>query len=127
MTHPSKSPTRWDGYLAFLYLMSQDRFRFQSDGKAVALDGPDPKLAARTNRNGYRRIPFRFQGRRYEIMEHVAFWIHSKGFPPRGLQVNHRNLDRSNGSLDNLDLKTQGGNIKHAARLRKAGVAGGKR
>lgn len=124
MTHPSKARDRWAPYLAFLWRVERGDFRFNTLGHACARG----KLAARPNRNGYRRIPFRLAGIRYEVMEHVAFWIwwHGK-LPPRGLQVNHIDLDRSNGRLGNLELIGQSGNLKHAARMRKAGHVGGKR
>lgn len=119
MIPPSKAPNRWIPYLAFLWLLGVGKYTFDVFGRARK----NGKLAARTNRNGYRRIPFRLAGNRYEVMEHVAFWIwFHRSFPPRGLQINHKDLDRQNGQAHNLELVTQSGNIKHriAARRRAA-------
>lgn len=123
------------GYVAFLHLVSIGKFAFAPTGRAFrwALLKPGSFVhqaveVGRANRNGYRRIPFRFLGHRFEIMEHVAYFIHKKGIWPTGeLQVNHKDLDRSNGTIENLELMTQSENMKHSAAARKAGKKGGKR
>lgn len=92
--------------------------------------GKQFKRAGRPNRNGYMRIPFRFRGRRYEIMEHWAVWLYCGGkWPPPGskLQLNHKDLDRANNRLDNLELVTQSVNIRHARKARQMGKKAGKR
>lgn len=135
------------GYVAFLHLVAVGRFGFTNAGRAIRwaytdnsiwkIDGPsnvkrsrvqEAVEVGRANRNGYRRIPFRFLGHRFEIMEHVAYFIHKKGIWPTGeMQINHKDLDRSNGTIDNLELMTQSENIKHANAARRAGKKGGKR
>lgn len=88
------------------------------------------KRAARPNRNGYMRVPFRFRGQRYEIMEHWAVWLYcGHPWPPVNskLQLNHKDGNRWNNHIDNLELVTQSDNLKHAHRMRKAGHPGGKR
>jgi hypothetical protein len=131
-------------YLALLHLCSDntkwavasrvgDRF---PDGLAAVVPGiyrysvrqAAWRLASRPNRNGYLRVPFRFNGRRYEAMEHIFLFIWSYGvWPTRGRQVNHRDLNRRHNDADNLELMTQSQNLKHAARLRRAGIKGGTR
>lgn len=125
------------GYVAFLHLISIGKFTFTPNGRAIRLakaEWPSKSqiqcavYVGRANRNGYRRIPFRFLGHRFEIMEHVAYFIHKKGIWPTGeMQVNHKDLDRSNGTIDNLELMTQSENIKHANAARRAGKKGGRR
>ena len=124
------------GYVAFLHLVSIGRFAFTPSGRAIRWRMVAPEVSniaeaiqvGRANRNGYRRIPFRFLGHRFEIMEHVAYFIHRKGIWPTGeMQINHKDLDRSNGTIDNLELMTQSENMKHSAAMRKAGKKGGKR
>lgn len=125
------------GYVAFLHLVSIGKFAFTPNGQAIrwaSAEWPSKSkiqcavYVGRANRNGYRRIPFRFLGHRFEIMEHVAYFIHKKGIWPTGeLQVNHKDLDRSNGAIENLELMTQSENMKHMIAARKAGKKGGKR
>jgi hypothetical protein len=76
---------------------------------------------ARLNRNSYPRIPFRFQSIRYEVLQHIAYWIFIHGFPRRGLQIDHKDMDRANGKLDNLELVTQSVNIRRRIAAKKKG------
>lgn len=113
------------------------KFTFTPNGRAIRwakAEWPSKSqiqravYVGRANRNGYRRIPFRFLGHRFEIMEHVAYFIHKKGIWPTGeMQINHKDLDRSNGTIENLELMTQSENIKHANAARRAGKKGGRR
>ena len=125
-------------YSAFLLLVRDGYFWFNDEGRAMRRRwGPNGAglnyvavtvVASRGNRNGYRRIPFRLGGVRFEVMEHVALWIHETGKWPRaGEQVNHKDLDRGNGRLENLELVTQGENLKHAHAMRRNGARGGRR
>lgn len=85
-------------------------------------------VASKLNRNGYRRIHFNIGGRRYRIMEHIAFWIYSTGkWPKKGQQINHKNLERSCNALENLELLSASANMKHSHRMRRKGYAGGKK
>lgn len=133
-------------YAAFFHMVHHGKFEFGEDGRVSrrtwyeSILARDERIlvrglwvlkktpASRPNRNGYRRIPFRLGGQRFEVMEHVAFWIWKTGtWPRKGMQVNHKDLDRGNGRLENLELVSQGRNLRHAAEMRRNGVKGGKR
>jgi hypothetical protein len=45
---------------------------------------------------------------------HRLVWLHFKGPIPQGLEVNHKDLNKSNPRLSNLDLQTPKGNAEHA-------------
>ena len=106
------------GYAAFLLQVQSGRYRFDCDGRIFC--GRTNKPAARLNRNGYLRVPFRFAGHRFEIMAHVAHWIYQTGKWPTGkLQINHRDMRRSNNHVSNLELVTQSENIRHRIEVRR--------
>lgn len=103
-------------YLAFyFYFLGRPRLWFrQTDGRLMK----GPRIASRPNRNGYRRFAFRLFGHRYEVMEHLAHWFfHHRTLPLASktdrIQLNHKDLNRSNNSLSNLEPVTQSENIRH--------------
>lgn len=116
------------GYLAFLYLYEKRGYVCANGHVAKVMPSGAMMPLSRPNRNGYWRIPFRFNGVRYEIMEHVFNYIRTHGkWPRRGQQINHEDLNRSNNDPANLTLVSQSENLRHAAAMRRAGVRGGKR
>lgn len=121
------SRERIGAYAAFLSLVTRGAFWFDDTGRAWKPSAVASRVASRANRNGYRRVPFHLGGQRFEVMEHVAYWIWKTGKWPGKKQVNHKDLDRSNGRLENLELVTQAQNLRHAHAARKAGLKGGKR
>lgn len=50
---------------------------------------------------------------------HRLVWIAFKGQIPEGFEVNHKDLDKHNNRLDNLELLTHSDNLKHAFRILK--------
>ena len=116
-------------YSAFLMRVYKGDFSVSDSGEFYkpSLDRSQKvyvlRKIARKNRNGYLRIPFRHAGIRYEVMAHVAYWIYKTGRWPKGkLQVNHKDLDRANNHIDNLELVTQSQNIRHRIKARKKAV-----
>lgn len=58
------------------------------------------------------------QGRRsvVNMLIHRLVWLVYKGAIPDGMQINHKDGNKLNPSLDNLELVTHSGNAKHAVR-----------
>lgn len=67
--------------------------------------------ADRIENNGYRRIRF---GKRGSITAHRLVWIALRGPIPYDLEVNHRNLDKGDNRIENLELTTHLANVQHA-------------
>lgn len=65
---------------------------------------------------GYLTIRTVRDGERLICMAHRLVWQWLCGDIPEGLQVNHKNGRKDDNRLENLELVTQSGNLKHAVR-----------
>lgn len=65
---------------------------------------------------GYLRVVMGIPGRRKtcHVQGHRLVWEYSVGPIPEGMQVNHKDLDKQNNRLDNLELVDASGNIRHS-------------
>jgi hypothetical protein len=65
--------------------------------------------------HGYRIIKLRYKSKRYNIKAHVIvfLWHRKKTFDSKKI-INHRDGDKTNPRISNLELISQSGNIKHA-------------
>ena len=72
---------------------------------------------------GYHLVSFLDKDTRkiWSIGVHVLVWLKYKGSIPQGLQLNHKDLDRCNNKLSNLELVTHSGNWHHAAAAGRRG------
>ena len=61
----------------------------------------------------YRRWKSREDDRMYSIPEHRWVWEMSHGLIPDGYDVHHKDGDRHNNDLDNLELLTKAEHIEH--------------
>jgi hypothetical protein len=59
-------------------------------------------------------------GKYIKVAVHRAMWEAFVGLIPKGMEINHKNLDRADNRLDNLELLTHRENIKHAIDAYKA-------
>lgn len=69
---------------------------------------------------GYAQIPLCKDGKYTRRAVHRCVWEAFVGPIPDNLQVNHKDLNRSNNALDNLELVTRQQNMKHAIEAYKA-------
>lgn len=56
-------------------------------------------------------------GKRFSTSAHRVQWIANNGPIPEGKEVNHKDRNKANNRLDNLELVTRGENIRHAVKL----------
>jgi hypothetical protein len=65
---------------------------------------------------GYLRITIVLPGQRrtQSIMAHRVVWEWANGPIPDDLQINHKDLNKQNNRLSNLELVTASGNIQHS-------------
>ena len=66
------------------------------------------------NGTGYFQIKLRHNGKRFNRYVHRLVWTTFKGEVPDGYEINHIDHDKSNNSLDNLEL------VMHSLNLKKA-------
>ena len=62
----------------------------------------------------YKIIDFYLQGKKYSIFVHRIIWIDKHGIIPYGLELNHRDRNRSNNMVSNLEVITHYQNARHA-------------
>lgn len=113
----------------FLWLLKNPNYKFDRNGKFLELSNSGEWLhKVEENRNGYNRIFFNFLGHRFQVMEHIAYFIYKTGvWPDKNEQINHKDLNRQNNHIDNLELLSQSENLKYAYFARRNGFKGGKR
>ena len=75
---------------------------------------PKGVLASKLMRNGYYMTYAQFDKKAYYFMEHRVIWCWLKGPIPHGLVINHKDYNRANNSIDNLELMTQKENTDYS-------------
>ena len=76
---------------------------------------PAPRHRAEfRNHDGYARISGNVGGERIRALAHRLVWARSNGAIPDGMEVNHKDGDKSNNRLDNLEIVTPSQNSRHA-------------
>lgn len=74
----------------------------------------DGKLLSRQCRNKYYMLRKNYGGKEYNFMEHRVIWYFLNGSIPAGLQINHKDFDRTNNNIDNLELMTAKDNLNYS-------------
>ena len=64
--------------------------------------------------NGYYTVRKQCDGHEYNYMEHRVIWCMINGDIPDGLQINHKDFNRGNNNIDNLELMTAKENIRYS-------------
>lgn len=86
---------------------------------------PGRVMAQKKCANGYRTVSlYPAEGRQRQLLVHRLVMLAFVGSPPTGLLVNHKDGNKANNDLENLEYVTPSENIKHAYRT---GLAAGRR
>jgi len=72
------------------------------------------RLSLEYHSNGYVRVPITLQGNSRHMRVHVLVMAAFVGAKPHGYQINHKNFDKRNNRLSNLEYVTPSDNMKHA-------------
>lgn len=74
-----------------------------------------PRRAEIAKNKGYLALTLQMpDGNVRSVMAHRVIWEWSHGPIPEGLQINHKDLNKQNNRLDNLELVTNLENMKHS-------------
>jgi hypothetical protein len=87
-------------------------WRLTSNGKPI-----EPRRIESVCPKGYFRITLGIPGhasRTKSVRTHRLVWTLANGPIPEGLQVNHKDHDKQNNRLGNLELTTQSENMRHS-------------
>lgn len=71
-------------------------------------------ISSKLMRNGYYMINACYDKKHYYFMEHRVIYCWLKGAIPDGLVVNHKDYNRTNNNIDNLELVTQKENVEYS-------------
>lgn len=114
----------------FLALVRAGVFRIDPDGTIWRLKqgrqhGPLPRqMGAKPGKDGYHRFGVLLDGKAVTLYVHRVVWIWFKGPIPDGMEVNHKNLNKSDCAPSNLELTTHQKNVAHAGRHGKMSGGG---
>lgn len=89
-------------------------------GKTWVGDSSARPVKTHVARDNYVRFSPCKDGKYAKVAVHRAMWEAFNGPIPEGMEVNHKNLDRADNRLDNLELLTHRENIQHAIDAYKA-------
>lgn len=73
----------------------------------------DGRLLSRQCRNGYFMVRRMYNNHTYHFMEHRVIWYFTYGSFDESLVINHKDFDKTNNHIDNLELVTQFDNVHH--------------
>lgn len=109
--------------------MSFEEFceRLRSDGAYIGEDwhvySKNGKCLKKQFPNKYYCTRKRYDGIDYYFMEHRVIWYFLNGSIPDGLQINHKDFDRTNNNINNLELVTAKENLKYSRDAGRMNVA----
>ncbi|GAF88222.1 unnamed protein product, partial [marine sediment metagenome] len=69
------------------------------------------------NKQGYIQITLWLNRKRYTTRAHRIVWLSHNGLIPTELEINHKNGDKADNKIENLELVTPSENIKHGFRV----------
>lgn len=74
-----------------------------------------PRRAENMGGKGYLRLSLQGpEGKLVQVMAHRFVWESLNGPIPDGMQINHKDLNRTNNAPANLEVVTPAGNIQHS-------------
>jgi hypothetical protein len=78
-----------------------------------------PRRAENSDKRGYLRVTVGVgKGRTMQALAHRLVWTFLRGPIPDGLQINHKDMNKTNNHPDNLEVVTNWENALHARRNR---------
>lgn len=101
-------------YSKYYKMIDETKYEFKSDG--IYSKRFNRKIEGYPIGNLKRYYQSRFtctDGKTRSLYIHVALWIHFNGDIPEDKELNHKDEDQSNNSLDNLELLTHKENMNY--------------
>lgn len=75
----------------------------------------EPRRAENVSGKGYLRLTLQIPNKKLQsVQAHRVVWERHNGVIPSGMQVNHKDLDKTNNRIGNLELVTGQENIQHS-------------
>jgi NTP pyrophosphatase (non-canonical NTP hydrolase) len=100
-----------DKLLLFVEMLKNRGYYIGTDNHIRSKKGT---LASKLMRNGYYMTSAQYKNKIYYFMEHRVIWVWHKGAIPQGLVINHKDYNRANNDISNLELMTQKDNTEYS-------------
>lgn len=122
------TPTNdWLPFSEFCDRLKSDKAYIGDDGHIYRKDG---RPLSRLSRNGYYTVRKMYDGHVYCFMEHRVVWYFVHGSLDSTKVINHKDFDRGNNHIENLELISQKENTKYSRKNNRypsnAGCANGR-
>lgn len=91
--------------------------RIDDEGRIWRRKGRRHVRAEKLTGNGYLQVRWMVMGKRHHALAHRLVWRHFKGSIPDRLTINHKDGDKANNNLGNLELATYSEQAIHARRV----------
>ena len=105
--------------------------RLKSDGVYIGEDWhiyrADGRALSRKCRNGYYLVRKMYNSHTYHFCEHRVIWYFCNGEFDESLTINHKDFDRTNNNINNLELVTQKENIRYTIDAGRQNIAAAER
>lgn len=95
----------------FVEMLKERGYYIGSDNHIRSKKG---SLASKLLRNGYYMTVRQYNKKMYYFMEHRVIWVWHNGAIPKGYVINHKDYNRANNAIENLELMTQKENIAYS-------------
>lgn len=106
-----------------LNLIDFDKYTITRDGKIFS-NWSKRYMLGTPNRNGYLTICMKTKDKKSMVyLFHRVIWFYFNGEIPEGLEINHKDEDKSNNTLDNLELLTRADNVRYGTRAKRASIS----
>ena len=109
-----------------LYLIDFEKYTITEDGKIFSHSASHrcKEMHGHLTKGGYIRVNMlcKDNQQRY-FLWHRVIWFYFNGDIPEGLEVNHKDENKTNNSIDNLELLTHIDNINYGTRNQRAGAS----
>lgn len=90
----------------------------KSRGCYISEDGhirsPKGVLKSKLLRNGYYMTSAQYKGDIHYFLEHRVVWVWHNGQIPAGMVVNHKDFNKANNRIENLEVMTQKENVEYS-------------
>ena len=108
--HKSNFPIEWEQAEGF------SRYLISTDGKIYSLKS-DRLLPQGITERGYKQVDvYNDMGVKKHMKVHKLVYMAHVGVIPNGMQVNHKDEDKTNNCIDNLELMTNKKNCSYGTR-----------
>ena len=107
--HKSNTPVEWEQAEGF------SRYLISTDGQVYSIDN-DKILKPNRNSSGYVRVDVcNDEGIKKHMRVHRLVYMAHIGVIPEGMQINHKDEDKTNNCIENLEVVTPKQNIHYGS------------